>query len=86
MGVAHILEGSVRKDENNVRITVQLIDVNTDVHLWAENYDRELKNVFAIQSQVAQQIAKFLKAEISPKVKEILVAPPTNNTEAYNLF
>ncbi len=86
LGVAHILEGSVRKDENNLRITVQLIDVNTDAHLWAENYDRELKNVFAIQSEVAQQIAKFLKAEISPEVEKILEAPASNNTEAYNLF
>ncbi|MCK5279504.1 MAG: hypothetical protein KAK04_13210, partial [Cyclobacteriaceae bacterium] len=86
LGVAHILEGSVRKDQDKVRITVQLIDVNTDVHLWAENYDRELKNVFAIQSEVAQQIARFLKAEISPEVEKILEVPPTNNTEAYNLY
>lgn len=86
LGVAHILEGSVRKDQDKVRITVQLIDVNTDAHLWAENYDREFKNVFSIQSEVAQQIAKFLKAEISPEVEKILRVPLTNNTEAYNLY
>jgi len=86
LGVVHILEGSVRKDENQVRITVQLIDVDSDAHLWAENYDRELKNVFEIQSEVAKKIAEVLKAEISPEIEEILKAPPTNNTEAYNLY
>jgi TolB-like protein/class 3 adenylate cyclase len=86
LGVAHILEGSVRKSENDVRITVQLINVAEDAHIWAENYDRKLDNVFAIQSEVAMKIAEVLKAEIRPEVEQIMESVPTENTEAYNLF
>ncbi len=86
LGVAHILTGSVRKDKDRVRISVQLINVSTDQQIWAENYDRKFSDVFSIQSEVAKQIANILKAEISPDVKERIELAHTNNTEAYNLF
>lgn len=86
LGVAHILEGSVRKDGDRLRITVQLIDVDTDVHLWSENYDRDFEDVFAIQSEVAQKVARYLKAEISPETNEIITTALTTNTEAYKLY
>ncbi len=86
LGVAHILEGSVRKSGDNVRITVHLIDAINDKHLWAESYDRDIKDLFAIQSDVAQQIAKALKAEITPEVKERIEYIPTKSLEAYNLY
>ena len=86
LGVAHILTGSVRKDEGRVRISVQLIDVTTDQQIWAENYDRDFSDVFSIQSEVAKQIANILKAEISPEVVERIEVAHTNNIEAYNLF
>ena len=72
LGVANILEGSVRLYENTVRITVQLIRARTDEHLWAEDYDRDFSDIFSIQSEVAQEVAKALKAEISPEVKRII--------------
>jgi TolB-like protein/Tfp pilus assembly protein PilF len=86
LGVAHILEGSVRKSQDRIRITVQLIDSTQDQHLWAETYDRELADIFTIQSEVAQQVALALKAVISPDVKERIEAPPTENLEAYELY
>lgn len=86
LGVVHVLEGSVRKTEDRVRITVQLIDAFHDKHLWAESYDRDLKDVFAIQSDVAQKIAEALKTEITPEVKKRIESIPTENTEAYSLY
>jgi TolB-like protein len=86
LGVAHILEGSVRKSQDRIRITVQLIDSAQDQHLWAETYDSELADIFAIQSEVAQQVALALKAAISPEVKKRIEAPPTENLEAYELY
>ncbi len=87
LGVAHILEGSVRKSKDRtIRITVQLIDSAKDQHLWAETYDRELADIFAIQSEVAQQVASALKAAISPEVKKRIEAPPTENLEAFELY
>ncbi len=83
--VDHILEGSVQKYGDKVRITVQLIDASNDNHIWAERYDRELKDVFSIQSEVAMQIANALKANLSPELQQRLESNPTTNTEAYDL-
>jgi len=86
LGVAHVLEGSVRKQGNRVRITVQLIDVSTDQHLWSNSYDRELDDVFAIQSEVAQLVASSLQAQVHPEVRIRIESQPTTSTEAYNLY
>jgi serine/threonine protein kinase/tetratricopeptide (TPR) repeat protein len=79
-----VLEGSVRRAGDQVRITAQLIDAGSDAHLWAEMYDKEFKQVFAIQSEVAQKIAAALEAKLSPTEKERIEKPPTASTEAYN--
>ena len=86
LGVSTILEGSVRKSGNKVRITVQLIDGITDKHLWSETFDRNLDDVFRIQSEVAKTIASTLKAEIQPEVQLRIESQPTNNLDAYNLL
>ena len=86
LGVGHLLEGSVRKAAGRIRITVQLIDTRTDQHLWAETYDRELADVFAIQSELAQKIASALKAALSPAEKAAIEAQPTKDLEAYDLY
>ncbi|HET6768739.1 MAG TPA: adenylate/guanylate cyclase domain-containing protein [Chitinophagaceae bacterium] len=86
LGVGNLLEGSVQKDGDRIRIIVQLINGKTDQHLWAETYDREFKDVFSIQSDIAQQIAAALKVKIDPSVKERIEKKPTENTEAYNLY
>jgi TolB-like protein/AraC-like DNA-binding protein len=86
MGVNYLLEGSVRKHGNQVRITVQLIDGKTDRHMWSENYDRELADIFLIQSEIAQTIARELKAVITPLEKTLIKKVPTDNMEAYNYY
>jgi serine/threonine protein kinase/Flp pilus assembly protein TadD len=86
LGVATILEGSVRRADSRVRIVSQLIDAQTDEHIWAETYDRDLKDIFAIQSDVAQQIAQALKATLSPEEKERIRQKPTDNLEAYDYY
>ena len=86
LGVATILEGSVRREGNRVRINAQLIDVNTDKHLWAETYDRDLDDIFAIQSDVALKIAGALKARLSSEEKESIKKKPTENLEAYDFY
>src|SRR6476659_1520535 len=86
LGVATILEGSVQKAADKVRVNVQLIDASTDSHLWAKTYDRDLKDVFAIQSEVAQEIADSLQAKLSPAEANTLGVVPTKNTAAYDLF
>jgi non-specific serine/threonine protein kinase len=86
LGVATILEGSVRRADNRVRIVGQLVDARTDEHIWAETYDRDLSDIFAIQSDVAQQIARALKATLSPEEKERIEQKPTDNLEAYDYF
>jgi len=83
--VATMLEGSVRKAGDRLRITAQLIDVSTGYHLWSERYDRELEDVFAIQDEIAKAIADRLKATLLPGVGE-LVRPPTESLEAYDLY
>src|SRR5439155_4915205 len=69
LGVAHVLEGSVQRSGNRVRVTAQLIDARTDTHQWAERYDRDLADVFAIQSEIAKTIADQLRAKLSPQEK-----------------
>ncbi len=84
--VACILEGSVRRAGNRVRVVAQLVDAATDKHLWAERYDRELTDIFEIQSEIAEQIATALQATMSPDEKVKLQKKPTDNMEAYNLY
>ena len=86
LGVANVLEGSVRRAGGKVRLTAQLIETRTNTHLWAETYDRDLADVFAIQSDIAQQIATALKAKLAPEEKARLDARPTANSEAYVLY
>jgi TolB-like protein/Tfp pilus assembly protein PilF len=86
LGVGTILEGSVRRVGNRVRVNVQLINVESDQHIWAEDYDRELTDVFAIQSDLAQKIASELRAKLSPTEKAQIELKPTENNEAYLAF
>jgi TolB-like protein/Tfp pilus assembly protein PilF len=86
LGVATVLEGSVQKARDKVRVNVQLIDARADSHLWAKTYDRDLADVFAIQSEVAQEIADSLQAKLSPTEANRVASAPTNNTQAYDLF
>jgi TolB-like protein/Tfp pilus assembly protein PilF len=85
LGVSTILEGSVQRAQNRVRVNVQLIDAYNDRHLWAQVYDRELNDVFAIQSELAQKIATALKATLSPDEQQRIEKKPTQNSEAYFL-
>ncbi|PYI41319.1 MAG: hypothetical protein DMF12_10635 [Verrucomicrobia bacterium] len=86
LGVATVLEGSVQKAGDRVRVNVQLIDARSDMHLWAKSYDRDLKDIFAVESGVAQEIADTLQAKLSPSQANALTAAPTRDTEAYDLF
>jgi TolB-like protein/Flp pilus assembly protein TadD len=86
LGVGNILEGSVRREGDRVRITAQLIDARTDEHLWAERYDRKLSSIFEIQDDVAERIATSLKATLSDEEGERIVAGRTGDLEAYDLY
>jgi len=86
LGVGTVLEGSVQKAGDRVRVNVQLIDARIDTHLWAKSYDRDLKDVFAVESEVAQEIADTLRAKLSPGEANSLAAAPTRDSEAYDLF
>src|SRR5207248_4224090 len=86
LGVATLLEGSVRRIGNRVRVNVQLINANNDEHIWAEDYDRELTDVFAIQTDLAQKIVYTLQAKLSPNEKARLDRQPTQDPNAYLLF
>jgi len=86
LGVAHILEGTVQRAGNRLRVSAQLIDARTDSHLWAEHYDRELADVFAIESEVAQQIVSQLQVELSPREKAALKERPTSDIVVYDLY
>src|SRR6195256_747273 len=86
LGVSNILEGSVRRSGNKVRVNVQLIDANSDEHIWANDYDRDVTDVFAIQSDLAQKIAEALQAKLSPGEKSRMERKPTENGEAYLAF
>jgi TolB-like protein len=83
LGVAHILEGSVQKAGNRVRINVQLIQADSDSHLWAQTYDRTLDDIFAVESEVAQKIADSLQARLTGAERTALTTPPTENPAAY---
>ena len=86
LGVATVLEGTVQRAGGRVRVNVQLIDARTDTHLWAKSYDRELKDVFDVQSEVSQQIADALRVKLSPSEATALAVAPTRSPEAYDLF
>lgn len=86
LGVAHILEGSVQKSGDRVRINVQLINAQTDSHLWAETYDRTLTDVFAVESEVAQRVADSLRATLTGVEKATLATKPTENPAAYDAY
>ena len=86
LGVAHVLEGSVQRTGNRVRVSAQLIDARTDMHLWAEHYDRDLADVFAIQSEIAKKIADQLQAKISPSEKAAIEKAPTTDLAAFDLY
>jgi len=86
LGVATVLEGSVQKAGDKVRVNVQLLDARIDTHLWAKSYDRDLKDVFAVESEVAQEIADTLRAKLSPSQADTLATAPTRDTDAYDLF
>src|SRR5213076_1372735 len=86
LGVAHILEGSVQKASNQVRVNVQLINAMTDAHLWAETYDRKLTDIFAVESEIAKNIAETLQAKITGSEKNSIAKAPTANPEAYELY
>ncbi len=84
--VAYVLEGSVRKAAGRVRITAQLIEVSTDNHVWAERYDRDLNDIFALQDEISQAIVKALKLKLMPDEKKAIEQRGTSNLEAYNLY
>jgi TolB-like protein/Tfp pilus assembly protein PilF len=86
LGVATVLEGSVQKAADKVRVNVQLIDARADSHLWAKTYDRDMKDVFQIQTEVAQEIADSLQAKLSPAEANTVASAPTKDTQAYDLF
>ena len=86
LGVAHLLEGSVQRAANRVRVNAQLIDARTDAHLWAQTYDRDLADVFAIQSEIAKAIAEQLQAKLSPNEKKAIEQPPTTDLAAFDLY
>jgi TolB-like protein/class 3 adenylate cyclase/Flp pilus assembly protein TadD len=86
LGVAHVVEGSVQRAANRVRVSAQLIDARNDTHVWAEKYDRDLADVFAIQSEIAQKIADQLQTKLSPKEKAAIEERPTKDLAAYDLY
>ena len=86
LGVAHVLEGSVQRMANRIRVSAQLIDARTDAHLWAEHYDRDASDVFAIQNEIAKRIVEQLQAKISPNERKALEEKPTSDLVAYDLY
>jgi TolB-like protein/tRNA A-37 threonylcarbamoyl transferase component Bud32/Tfp pilus assembly protein PilF len=86
LGVAHILEGSVQKAADQVRVSVQLVNAQTDSHLWAETYDRKLTDIFGVESEIAKRIAESLQAKITGREEQALAVKPTNNPEAYDAY
>jgi TolB-like protein/predicted Zn-dependent protease len=84
--VAHVLEGSVQRSANRVRVSAQLINARDDTHVWVEKYDRELADAFAIQSEIAQSIAESLQAKLTGREEQALAVKPTNNPEAYDAY
>ena len=86
LGVAYVMEGTVRREANRVRINAQLIDSRTDRHVWNDTHDREISDLFALQTELARRIAFALRANLSPQEKERLQTHPTSDLDAYDLF
>jgi len=86
LGVANILEGSVQKSADEVLINVQLVNAQTDSHLWADSYDRKLTDIFAVESEVAKSIADQLRAKLTGQEEQVIAAKPTDNPEAYDAY
>jgi TolB-like protein/Flp pilus assembly protein TadD len=86
LGVANILEGSVQKANDQVRVNVQLINALTDTHLWADTYDRKLTDIFAVETEIAKTVADVLKAKLTGSEEHVIAARPTENTEAHQLY
>jgi TolB-like protein/Tfp pilus assembly protein PilF/class 3 adenylate cyclase len=86
LGVAHLLEGSVQKSNDQVRVNVQLINARNDSHVWAETYDRTLNDIFAVEAEIATRIAEMLQAKLTGSVKLLLASRPTENSEAHQLY
>ena len=86
LGVANIVEGSVQKAADQVRVNVQLVSVQTNSQLWAETYDRKLTDIFSVESDIAIRIAELLQAKLTGHEEQVLAANPTNNLEAYDAY
>src|SRR5436309_2616005 len=86
LGVANILEGSVQKANDQVRVNVQLINALTDAHLWADTYDRKLTDIFAVETEIAKTVADVLRAKLTGSEQHVIAARPTENTEAHQLY
>jgi TolB-like protein/Tfp pilus assembly protein PilF len=86
LGVANLVEGTVQRAADKVRVNVQLIDARADSHLWAKSYDRDIKDIFAVESEVSQEIADALQAKLSPNEANTLATAPTKDPEAYDSF
>src|SRR5215831_5023236 len=86
LGVANVVEGSVQRSDNRVRVNAQLVDTRTDKHLWGQTYDRDLADVFAIQSEIAKSIADQLQAKLSPNEKSAIERAPTSDINAFDLY
>ncbi len=86
LGVANILEGSVQKAADQVRVNMQLINAQTDSHLWADTYDRKLTDIFGVESEIAKRIADSLQAKLTGREEQTLAVKPTNNPEAYDAY
>src|SRR5881394_3645242 len=86
LGVAHIVEGSVQKSGDSVRVNVQLIKAGNDSHLWADTFDRKLTDIFSVESEVAKAIAEQLRAKLTGQEEQVIAAKPTDNPEAYDAY
>src|SRR5207248_928725 len=86
LGVMHIVEGSVQKANDQVRVNVQLINALSDAHLWADTYDRKLTDIFSVESEIAKTIADTLQAKLSGSEKQMMATAPTTDTTAYELY
>src|SRR5207249_3274240 len=86
LGVAHILEGSVQRSGDAVRVNVQLINAANDSHLWADTFDRKLTDIFSVESEVAKAIADQLKAKLTGQEEQVIAAKLTDNPEAYDAY
>ena len=86
LNVKYVIEGSVEREDNKLKIWVQLINAKTDEHIWANDYTRELKQIFSLQSEIAKEIANELETVLSPEEKKLIDKKPTENLEAYNFY